>query len=118
MDGMLVEGLLRQMLEEKNVKLTFNPMLRKWKHAQPDDRAQVGRIERPGQVPNVIYQNRGAEPTAFEDALGDGLEQVLGSGAETLAQIADGLNASNVLTADGCAWTESTLAAELHRLGA
>lgn len=117
MDGLLVEGLLRQMLKDQSVQLTFNPALRAWEHAKPDDTAQKGRIDKPGEVHNVIFQNRGAEPTPYENALGDGLEKVLGEGAETLTQIASGLNANNVFGPGGVAWTEATLGAELHRLG-
>lgn len=117
MDGLLVEGLLQQMLKERNVQLTFNPALRAWESPRPDDTAQKGQIQRPGQVPNIVFQNRAAEPTPYENALGDGLEQVLENGAETLAQIAEGLNGANVFGPDGQAWTEASLAAELHRLG-
>lgn len=117
MDGLLVEGLLQQMLKERNVQLTFNPALRAWESPRPDDTAQKGQIHRPGEEANVVFQNRAAEPTPYENALGDGLERVLGAGAETLAQIAAGLNAANVSGPDGKAWTESSLAAELHRLG-
>jgi Recombinase-like helix-turn-helix domain len=54
---------------------------------------------------------------AYRDALGDGLERVLDRGADTLAEIVQGLNAMSVSTRDGTPWTEATLAAELDRLG-
>lgn len=53
----------------------------------------------------------------YRDALGDGLEIVLGDGAETLAAIANGLNAHNVSGPKGQRWTEELLQSELHRLG-
>ncbi len=53
----------------------------------------------------------------YRDALGDGLEIVLGDGAETLAEIADGLHAHNVHGPKGQRWTEELLEAELERLG-
>ena len=118
MDGLLVEGLLRQLLDEQNVKLTFNPNLRGWEHAVPNDAAQKGSIEDAGKARNIIFQTRDHEPTEYENRLGDGLEAVLGEGAETLADIAQGLNTHNVRSPDGSDWTEATLAAELHRLAA
>lgn len=54
---------------------------------------------------------------AYRDALGDGLEIVLGGGADTLAAIADGLNARNVHGPRGQRWTDELLAAELERIG-
>ncbi len=54
---------------------------------------------------------------AYRDALGDGLELVLGDGAGTLARISDGLNAHKVHGPRGQRWTEALLAAELERLG-
>jgi len=118
MDGLLAEGLLRQLLDEQNIKLTYNPELRAWQHAEPEEAAQKGHIEVPGEEPNIVFQTRAHEPTEYENALGDGLEKVLGDGAETLEQLAAGLNACNVRQPDGSDWTKDTLAAELHRLGA
>ena len=54
---------------------------------------------------------------AYRDALGDGLELVLGEGAENLARISDRLNAHNVHGPRGQRWTAELLAAELERLG-
>ncbi len=53
---------------------------------------------------------------AYRDALGDGLEAVLGNNAETLAAIADGLNAMNVHGPKGMRWTEALLESELERV--
>jgi hypothetical protein len=54
---------------------------------------------------------------AYRNALADGLERVLDKGAETLADVANGLNELSAFGPDGSAWTEATLAAELSRLG-
>ncbi len=54
---------------------------------------------------------------AYRDTLGDGLELVLGEGADTLAGISDGLNAHNVHGPGGQRWTAALLEAELARLG-
>ena len=55
--------------------------------------------------------------TSYDDLLGDGLQAVLGQGAETLAEIVKGLNEINVHGPNGESWTEGLLAAELKRLG-
>lgn len=114
-----MDGLLRLIAEARDAELQYNPYLRTWERAQPNaESAGKGEIERPGDGQNIIWQNRRAAPSEAEYALADALEQVLGDGAETLAQITGGLNAHNLLAPDGAPWTEETLAAELQRLGA
>jgi hypothetical protein len=54
---------------------------------------------------------------AYRDRLGDGLEAVLGAGAEKLAEIVEGLNERNVPGPKGLRWSEELLVAELERLG-
>jgi hypothetical protein len=54
---------------------------------------------------------------AYRDRLGDGLEAVLGAGAEQLAEIVEGLNEHGVPGPKGLRWSEELLAAELRRLG-
>lgn len=53
---------------------------------------------------------------AYQDALGDGLEQVLGAGADTLEDLVKGLNELSVTAPGGEKWTVESLAAELNRL--
>jgi len=52
----------------------------------------------------------------YEDRLADGLEYVLASGAETLAEIASGLNEIGVAGPRGERWDERMLEAEFERL--
>lgn len=52
----------------------------------------------------------------YQDGLGDGLETVLGAGAETLAEIVAGLNDNNVHGPRGQRWTEPLLESELERI--
>ncbi len=52
----------------------------------------------------------------YEDALGDGLEMVLASGAETMADIVRGLNELNVHGPRGETWNEELLVGEFKRL--
>ena len=53
---------------------------------------------------------------AYEDLLGDGLEHVLSSGADTLVSIATGLNEINITGPKGERWDKKLLASELKRL--
>ena len=113
-----MDGLLRLMTEMQDAQFTYNPHLRSWEHAQPNNVAGKGYIEKPGQAKNIIWQTRSRAPTEAENALGDALVEALDDGAETLAQLADGLNARHLVAPDGSPWTAASLAAELHRLGA
>ena len=54
---------------------------------------------------------------SYEDRLGDGLENVLSNGADSLESIARGLNEINVSGPKGEKWDEDLLATELTRLG-
>lgn len=113
-----MDGLLRLMTEMQDAQFTYNPKLRSWERAQPNNVAGKGYIEKPGDVKNIVWQTRSHTPTESENALGHALESVLDDGAETLAQIVDGLNARDLVAPDGAKWTETSLANELHRLGA
>ena len=57
-----------------------------------------------------------AKEQAYRDALGDGIEAVLGNNAETLTAIVDWLNAMNVHGPKGVRWTEALLESELERI--
>lgn len=52
----------------------------------------------------------------YRDALGDGLEEVLDGGVDTLDALVEGLNARGVTARAGTPWTAAALAAELRRL--
>jgi hypothetical protein len=69
-------------------------------------------------VPNIVWQNRAAVPSDYENALGDALEKVFAGGADTLEQVVAGLNALAFRTAAGEPWTAQTFTAEMARLGA
>jgi hypothetical protein len=53
---------------------------------------------------------------AYRNALGDGLELVLGKGAASLTDLVNGLNAISVTSLQGKTWTEDMLESELRRL--
>jgi hypothetical protein len=76
-----------------------------------------GRVEKPDEAVNTIWQTRLAPPTDSENALGDALEQVFAAGAETLSEVIQKLNALGSRAPDGAPWTEASFQQEMQRLG-
>jgi hypothetical protein len=97
--------------------LDHNPQLKPWVTPEPNNVAGKGCIEEPGQARNIVWQNRLAPPTDYENALGDALEQVFDAGATTVEQVVDGLNGQGLRTPDGAAWTVARFEHEMTRLG-
>lgn len=100
------------------IALDHNPKLKPWEKPQPNNVAGKGKIEEPGTAGNIVWQNRAASPTEYENALGDALERVFEGGATTLDEVVAGLNELNFRTADSQLWTPERYEAELARLGA
>ncbi len=73
--------------------------------------------ENQGKSYDAEWENLDPREQDYRDALGDGLEIVLGNGADTLAAVAEGLNTHNVHGPKGQRWTEELLEAELERIG-
>ncbi|WP_323121197.1 recombinase-like helix-turn-helix domain-containing protein [Burkholderia alba] len=101
-------------MQEKTVN--FNPHLKPWRAPEPNNVAGKGQIEIPGQMPNQVWQTRKAEPTQYENDLGDALERVFDTGATELSDVVDGLNRLGFRTPDGTAWTAERFRAELAAL--
>jgi hypothetical protein len=97
---------------------SFNPHLKPWAPPDIEHAAGKGEIERPGAAPNLIWQTRALEPTAYENALGDALEAAFDDGAETPADVVASLNAQALRAPDGEPWTEAGFLDEMRRLGA
>ena len=76
----------------------------------------LGNPENQGKSYDAEWETHDPDERAYQDALGDGLEVVLGAGADTLAAIIEGLNARDVHGPQGQPWTEALLEAELARL--
>jgi hypothetical protein len=80
----------------------------------------MSRIRRSNENQGFGYnaEEHGLDPVekVYRDALGDGIEAVLGDGAEELSDVAKGLNERHVTGPSGESWTEELLAAELNRL--
>lgn len=98
--------------------MNFNPHLKPWQAAQPNNVAGKGQIDVPGQVPNIVWQTRATEPVDFENALGDALELAFAAGAETVDAIVSHFNGQPFRTAAGTPWTAALFEAEMARLGA
>lgn len=112
-----MDGQLRMTLTAEVTTSQFNPRLTPWVRPAPNNVAGKGYIERPGQVENIVWQTRATAPSAYENALGDALEQVFAAGAESLADVVAGLNRLNLRMPTGDPWTDESFAAELARLG-
>ena len=98
--------------------MNFNPHLKPWQAAQPNNVAGKGQIDVPGQVPNIVWQTRATEPADYENALGDALERAFEGGALTVEQVVASLNSQTVRAADGRPWSAASFEAEMARLGA
>ncbi|AJW94342.1 MULTISPECIES: recombinase-like helix-turn-helix domain-containing protein [Burkholderia] len=96
--------------------VSFNPDLQPWRAPEPNQVAGKGRIEIPGQVPNLVWQTRKAEPTPYENDLGDALERVFESGAVELDEVVAALNRVGSRAPDGSAWTLERFRAEMAAL--
>jgi len=93
----------------------WNENLTPWKSPKPSNQGGAGAIETYDTIEHVVWQNRTAAPTEYEDGLGDALELVLAETHE-LAGIVEGLNALGIRTPAGDLFTEETLKAEFARL--
>jgi hypothetical protein len=100
------------------LNLDHNPHLRPWQTPAPNNVAGKGKIEQPGQAHNIVWQNRAAPPTDYENSLGDAFETVFERGAQTIEQVVAGLNEVGLRTPDGQSWTVARFESEMARLGA
>lgn len=97
--------------------MDHNPHLKNWKRPMPNNSAGKGRIERPGESENIVWQTREAAPTEYQFGLADALISAFDAGVTELGALTDHLNGQGVLSPNGDNWTEQSLAAELARLG-
>ncbi len=79
--------------------------------------ADPSKLQNQGKSYDADWEVLDPREQGYRDALGDGIEVVLGNGADTLAAIAEGLNARNVHGPKGQRWTEELLESELERIG-
>jgi hypothetical protein len=98
--------------------MDHNPNLSPWTWPTHIDPAGQKSIDKPADLENIIWQNRSAPPTPYENALGDALEQVFDSGAVELAEAVAKLNELGVKDQNGAEWTSQSFTLEMKRLGA
>lgn len=96
--------------------MTFNPNLTPWKQPVPNKVAGKGLIQKPGEVQNLVWQTRSAEPTSYELSLSAALIEAFGSGAEERSEVVSHLNAQGVFSPNGSPWTEASFEQEMERL--
>ena len=71
---------------------------------------------------NQLYlnpiQSRKRVPTAFEDLLGDAIEDAFARGIHQLEPLVDAINGFGSTNSDGQPWTLETFTTTINRLGA
>lgn len=98
--------------------MDHNPNLSPWTWPVNIDPAGQKSIDKPADLGNIVWQNRRAAPTAYENALGDALEKVFEAGAVELADVVLQLNGLGIQSPEGNAWTEESFTREMKKLGA
>ena len=92
----------------------FNPHLAPRPAADQD--VGKGSIERPADAKNIPWQTRQALPTDYENRLGDALEVIFENGATDLPAVIAALNATDIRSRMGTAWTAHLFEEEMRRL--
>ena len=98
--------------------MDHNPNLSPWTWPVSLDPAGQKTLDKPADTGNMIWQNRPASPTDYENALGDALEVVFESGAVELAEVIAKLNELGITSPQNTAWTEESFTSEMKKLGA
>ncbi|MFZ1388071.1 MAG: recombinase-like helix-turn-helix domain-containing protein [Thiolinea sp.] len=95
----------------------YNSTLAPWRGVKPSNKGGAGNIEQVDKIENIVWQNRMAPPTDYENALADALESLFRQNKMELPEIVAGLNATGMHGPDGRYWTEESFQAEMARLG-
>lgn len=66
---------------------------------------------------NETHQSRTAQPTAYENQLGDALERAFAAGIHDLEGLVAHLNRSGPAAPNGTAWTPEVYEQTMRRLG-
>ncbi len=67
---------------------------------------------------NETHQSRSAEPTSYEELLGDALERAFAQGIHDLEGLVQYLNVSGPMGHNGQPWTPASFEQEMARLAA
>ena len=94
--------------------MDYNPYLQ---HASGNADSRKGSVEKVSDIKNLVWQTRAALPSAYENQLGDLLEQVFVAGIEELPAVVARLNELGGRAPDGSAWTEASFQTAIQQLG-
>ncbi|MCS2169670.1 hypothetical protein MUU46_04955 [Scandinavium sp. TWS1a] len=94
--------------------LNFNPALPESRQFTPPAEGGNGNIHKPGDYHNLIWQTRSRVPENWELHLIATLETLFEQGAESLAQLTEGLNALKMHDQQGEPWSEASFQAFLQ----
>ncbi|MCS2148319.1 recombinase-like helix-turn-helix domain-containing protein [Scandinavium manionii] len=94
--------------------LNFNPALPESRQFTPPAEGGNGNIHKPGDYHNLIWQTRSRVPENWELHLIATLETLFEQGAESLAQLVEGLNALKMHDQQGEPWSEASFQAFLQ----
>ena len=98
--------------------MDYNPNLSPWTWpTDVVDPAGEKSIEHPAKIENMIWQNRAALPTHYEDGLANVLEEVFSSGAMELSDVVAKLNELEFPSPEHGEWTEEIFLREMRQLG-
>lgn len=97
--------------------MDHNPNLGPWTWPVDIDPAGQKTLDKSNDIGNIVWQNRPAPPTDYENALGDALEKVFETGAVELADVIARLNELGIKSPQGTAWTEDSFARAMKKLG-
>ena len=98
--------------------MNYNPELKDWQYAKPNENAGTGQIESPDdQYFNIPAQNRASAPTAYETDLCNAMHQLFLKNISELPALVDGLNKMGVVSENGKPWSQESFCAEMARLG-
>jgi hypothetical protein len=79
--------------------------------------AAKGSIEKLDAIQNIVWQTRAADPTDYENRLGDQLEQAFAAGIADLAPLVAKLNELGGRAPDGAQWSEASFQAYMKGAG-
>lgn len=97
--------------------MQFNPHLKPWRQASPNQEAGKGFIENVNTVENIVWQTRPSLPGDYENALADALISCFEEGLDSIEELLQGLTERGIRTTNGLPYDLDGLSAELARLG-
>lgn len=92
----------------------YNPALPESRQFTPPAEGGNGKIHKPGESQNLIWQTRSRVPEHWELQLIAALETLFEQGAETLPELVAGLNSAKMHDQQGEPWSEASFRAFLQ----